>query len=167
MRYTPILGSILLLLACVGYGEQARQVSDAVVGMKARKVINCMGPPEDFDYEADDEDHAIWVYLRPLQERGPSVVLDRQGSSRRPELPPVTIGRSGQIEEDDPNDIRRGRQVEFGDDEEEFGYCQLSFEIDNGVVSGFEAVGRTSQGLNANTSCTLLARHCVQPPRAR
>ena len=159
------LAIALLLLACQSYGSRAEAVREAIVGLRARQVINCMGPPEDLDYE--NQDHAIWVYLRPLV-TGAVLTERRMGSPpsgprRPPQLPPVTIG--------DPRNPGEGRDADdlddFGDDEEDYGYCQLSFELEDGLVSGFEAVGRSSQGLNADAACALLAGHCVAPRRAR
>jgi hypothetical protein len=42
------------------------------------------------------------------------------------------------------------------------GYCLLKFEVREGIVRGFDARGRSHNGLNADSRCALVARYCVE-----
>ena len=159
MRGSLILSFVLIFSACgETYTQRAERVQTGVVGLSGRDIINCMGPPEDLDYESDL--HGLWVYVRPLEEpMGDWASVDARG----PDFP--VPGRLPGTK--DPGlDTHRKREREFllnpTNARIARGYCLLKFEVDNDVVSGFEARGRSPEGMNADSRCALVARYCVE-----
>ena len=64
----PLIFSLVLILSACGqtYSQRAERIRTGIVGLSGRDIINCMGPPEDLDYESDL--HGLWVYVRPLEQ---------------------------------------------------------------------------------------------------
>ncbi|MEE9279872.1 MAG: hypothetical protein V3V67_06825 [Myxococcota bacterium] len=158
-----VIGLILIfgLAACASsYSQRAERIQTGVLGLSGRDIIRCMGPPEDLDYESDL--HGLWVYVRPLErplgfpEEDPAPVSgppDWGGSPRRSSEPNL-------------RDADRKRERAFLENPTTApiaaGYCLLKFEVADDAVRGFEARGRTRDGLNADSRCALAARYCVE-----
>ncbi len=162
LRGPLILGLVLILSACgETYTQRAERIRTGVLGLSGRDIINCMGPPEDLDYES--ELHGLWVYVRPLDL--PMDDLAEIGAGR-PGVEPSILGRPGDRTRDSNLRTHRDREREFllspTTGRIAPGYCLLKFEVDEDVVSGFEARGRSHQGLNADSRCAQVARYCLE-----
>ncbi len=155
MRGPLIFGLVLILSACgETYTQRAERIRTGILGLSGRDIINCMGPPQDLDYESDF--HGLWVYVRPLDlPMDDMAAIDASGPDGGPEF----MGLPGL-------DTHRDRERDFllSPTTERIapGYCVLKFEVDDDVVSGFEARGRSHQGLNADSRCARVARYCVE-----
>jgi hypothetical protein len=154
---------LLLVLAACGesFGQRAERIETGVIGLSGREIIRCMGPPDDSEYESDL--HGLWVYVRPLErptgfesetEPGPAIGPPGRG------LPPGRAGKPSL------RDTDRKREQEFllnpTTARIASGYCLLKFEVREGIVRGFDARGRSHNGLNADSRCALVARYCVE-----
>ena len=162
MRGALILSLVLILGACgETYTQRAERIRTGIVGLSGRDIINCMGPPEELDYESDR--HGLWVYVRPLGQP----MDDLSSLHAGPPAEPPALGLPGDSRRDPtPGDRHRDREREFLLSPTTAriapGYCLLKFEVDDDVVRGFEARGRSYQGLNADSRCALVARYCLE-----
>ena len=153
---------ILVLAVCVESSSQrAARIQTGVIGLSGREIISCMGPPEDSEYE--NELHGLWVYVRRLD---PVPGFRNQpGPGIRPR-PPWDVNNSRRSGRFGPNMFERNHEREFLLNPTTAriapGYCLLQLEIRDGVVHGFDARGRSLDGMNADTRCALLARYCVE-----
>ena len=122
------------LTGCLGYGRYAEQVREGFVGMTARQVANCVGTPHSTEQRDDVEEITYLWELAEGTRPGPGV--------RAPLLPEGTS---------DPAKVRRG----------EVGFCELGFELRDGVVESVRSRGQDARGLSADVDCLLVFRHCV------
>lgn len=159
-----VLGLTLILVLAVcaeSSSERAARIQTGVIGLSGRYIISCMGPPEDSEYESDL--HGLWVYVRRLD---PVAGFRNQPGSGTRSEPPWEIFNRGGSGRFGPSTFDRNREREFLLNPTTTriapGYCLLKLEVHDGVVQGFEARGRTLEGMNADTRCALLARHCVE-----
>ncbi|MFQ5845952.1 MAG: hypothetical protein ACE5JG_13290, partial [Planctomycetota bacterium] len=63
MRRATSLPLALLLLACFGLAEQAREVREGLIGLSARGLRSCLGIPWFLDVA---EEREIWAYRLPI-----------------------------------------------------------------------------------------------------
>ncbi len=163
MRAPVILIFFLILSACgETYTQRSDRVRTGVLGLSGRDIINCMGPPEDLDYESDL--HGLWVYVRRLEPpMGEMESVDVAGARTGS---PVLGRPRGETNDPTLRDTHRNREREFRVNPTTTkiapGYCLLKFEVGDDVVRGFEARGRSHQGLNADSRCALVARYCLE-----
>ncbi len=153
---------VLVLAVCAESSSQrAARIQTGVIGLSGRDIISCMGPPEDSEYES--ELHGLWVYVRRLDRV--AGFRNQPGPGIRSEAPWEIFNRGGSGRFG-PNMFERNHEREFLLNPTTTriapGYCLLKLEIRDDVVHGFEARGRTLEGMNADTRCALLARHCVE-----
>ncbi len=158
----PLILSLVLILSACGqtYTQRAERIRTGIIGLSGRDIINCMGPPEDLDYES--ERHGLWVYVRPLEKPMDDLASLHTGPLERSAgVGPADLRRDPTL-----RDTHRDREREFLLSPTTAriapGYCLLKFEVYDDVVSGFEARGRSYQGLNADSRCALVARYCLE-----
>ena len=159
----PLFLSLIVFLSACGetYTQRAERIRTGIVGLSGRDIINCMGPPEDLDYES--ERHGLWIYVRPLEHPIDDVAsldaADPRGS------PAMGLPRDRRGDRT-LRDRVRGREREFLLSPTTAriapGYCLLKFEVNDDVVRGFEVRGRSYEGLNADSRCAVVARYCVE-----
>ncbi len=157
----PLIFSLVLILSACGqtYSQRAERIRTGIVGLSGRDIINCMGPPEDLDYESDL--HGLWVYVRPLEQPMDEPSLQAGPLEGQPPFMGLPGDRGG-----DPTLRNTQREREFLLNPTTAriapGYCLLKFELNDDVVRGFEARGRSYQGLNADSRCARAARYCLE-----
>ena len=161
------LGLLLACVACASFGQRAEQVRLGLVGMQARALIDCLGPPDDL-FVLDADDHQLWVYKRFLAVSttpNSSVDLRGLGSEGNPMgrfLPAPNSSLSFPAPLASAQDGARVSAAKAGQDTRDpRGRCRLSFEIRAGVVAAFQGTGWDHRGLKAASRCTLQAKHCV------
>ena len=84
------LGLLLACVACVSFGQRAEQVRLGLIGMQARALIDCLGPPDNL-FVLDGDDHQLWVYKRFLSVSDTpqsSIGLSRREGEQLPRMLP-------------------------------------------------------------------------------
>lgn len=163
------LGLLLACLACASFGQRAARVRVGLVGMQARALISCLGPPEELHVLGAD-DHQLWVYKRFLSVSDTpksSVDLTVWGSEGNP------IGRllpAASASQSFPAPIASTREAGVSsskavplENHDPRGQCHLYFEIRSDAVAAVRAAGFDHRGLKAVDRCTLKAKRCVAP----
>ncbi len=135
-------GLLLAALACgtSSYGQRAAYIRQEFLQLNDRQVLNCLGPPSDFDYP--DEQKALWVYAYPLP--NPAWLSERSVGAG--------MGMDRKIREflNDPLDAALPA-----------GFCRLTIELVSGRVTNLRAEARTATGLNNDSECVHTARMCL------
>ena len=133
-----LLGAGLALLAgCLGaYGRRAEAVKSSFVGMSGPEVASCVGAPHETT-EVDGVETASYYWeLEPGKRPGPTL-------QRSPLLPKGTA------------------HAEFVPLSVEVGYCEIEFQLRDGVVQSVSSAGKDSRGLSTAVDCLMMFRHCV------
>lgn len=125
---------MVALTGCLAYSRYADQVREGFVGMTARQVSDCIGPPHATESRLGVEQLTYFWELEEGARPGPGV--------RAPLLPRGTSP---------PHKVRRG----------EVGFCELGFELRDGTVLSVSSRGQDNRGLSADVDCLLMFRHCV------
>ncbi len=128
---------LALLAGCLGaYGRQVEAVNSGFVGMSGREVASCVGAPHETT-EVDGVETASYYWeLEPGKRPG-------QGLHRSPLLPKGTA------------------HAEFVPPSVEVGYCEIVFQLRDGVVQSVSSAGKDGRGLSTAVDCLMMFRHCV------
>ena len=160
MLRTAVLAASLI--ACVTLS--ADDVRSRVVGIAARSVVNCLGPPLSL-IPLGSENHQLWVYNAALpRPRGEQLDPALAGVDRMPRPPSVSLPAGDRLPGlSVPYSAPQGRPTSSGRQRPDTanGVCRLSFEIQNGVVADFTAVGRRHSGVNADSRCSWEVLKCI------
>ena len=147
------------LIACATLS--AEEVGERLVGLDARSVINCMGPPLSL-IPLETASHQLWVYVadlpRPRSERLDPTLT---GVDRVPMPPSIPLPPSISL----PFAAAEGRRTSRGPKTPDArpGTCRFSFEIRDSVVASFTSVGRRHNGVRADDRCSWEVRKCLPP----
>ncbi len=145
------------LLACATLS--AEEVSERLVGLDARSVINCMGPPLSL-IPLENPSHQLWVYMadlpRPRSERLDPALT---GVDRVPMPPSISLPAGISFPYAATGSRRTSRGPKAPDARP--GTCRFSFEIRDGVVASFTSVGRRHNGVKADDRCSWEVRKCL------
>ena len=175
MFRTAVLAASLIACATLS----ADEISERLVGLDSRSIINCMGPPLSL-IPLESASHQLWVYNaalpRPRGGRDP-VYGSRQrgavlrykakrltGVDRMPRPPSISLPAGDRLPGlSVPYAAPQGRPTSSGRQRPDTanGVCRLSFEIQNGVVADFRAVGRNHSGVNADSRCSREVLKCI------
>jgi hypothetical protein len=127
----------MLLVALVGCAPspdpRVEKARESLIGVRARDLQECLGPPAESATEGDTE---TLTFIVIEKERDP---LPRRQPQERPEL-----------------QVPRSRRVnpETGRPQLGTGYCELRFEVTRGRVRAVDVAGRRFDGM-ANRDCIL------------
>ena len=145
----------LLASACAtaSTSQQTELLRQAFLELNGRQVLNCLGPPSDFDYP--DEHRARWVYIHAL----PDLDARPFGSA----VPRTFLSPK----------VRRFLADPLNADLAP-GFCRLTIQMVDGQVTDLAAEGRSSLGMRSTSQCHYRAALCLErpesgrhPPRAR
>jgi hypothetical protein len=145
--------------ACLA--RQAAELRARMVGVPARDLRSCLGPPSEFE---EVEGRAVWVYQTRYAGPGEdvSIVIVRGGGAASALPPRVTSGDVARSTQSDTQQASRSKTLPPGS-------CLLVFELADGRVQRLETAGRTPGGAHAAAECALFVRSCAPPvpPRDR
>ena len=175
MFRTAVLAASLIACATLS----AEEVRSRVVGIDAQRVVNCLGPPLSL-IPLGSENHQLWVYNAALprprggfdptygaRQRGAVLRYKAKrltGVDRMPRPPSISLPAGGCLPGlSVPYAAPQGRPTSSGRQRPDTanGVCRLSFEIQNGVVADFRAVGRNHGGVNADRRCSWEVLKCI------
>ncbi len=109
------------------------------VGMDARYLQYCMGPPLEFELSEEEESVTYrWAWSNPTT--GAEIF----GLEANPRM---MVGSY------------------HAHDEALGGYCEFRFLLRDGQVASFDVTGRTNEKLNADGECLKRIRPCLQEER--
>ena len=163
MLRTAVLAASLTACATLS----ADEISERLVGLDSRSIINCIGPPLSL-IPLESASHQLWVYMadlpRPRSERL-DPALTGGGGDRVPRIPSISLPPSISF----PYAAAEARRTSRGPKETDTrpGTCRSTFEIQDGVVASFTSVGRRHTGVNADNRCSWEVRRCLPPEAAR
>jgi len=126
-----------LLISCAGLGA-TESLKARLIGIDARSLRRCVGVPTEIDVTGEREVLVYHFAVRP----------DRL----RDEIP---VRRSGGVLRVPPPGGRLGRSSSLS------GFCELTFELQDGRVQGVEVRARRPSGLNDDAGCLRRADACA------
>jgi len=144
-RSAALVVALLCFCACADwYAREVEETREGLIGLAGRDLRECLGVPSDFVIDGDVEQQS---YRFEHDD-------EREAALRTGGIGGVVMGGSS------PGD-RSYDTRGFPVDDSDKSYCQLDFELTNGLVTRVSAQGRTREGMNADTSCLLRAQVCL------
>lgn len=146
MSTRRLLPGLLAVLCVSCLTHQAREVEGRVVGMDWHILGECLGEPQEREFDPEQGDREVWRYRMLNFGQTVDVHIDFRGSVGREVTGVSSTGDQGYV----PSR----------------GYCSYEFVIQGETVSAVRAEGRDAGGMNADARCMRKLRPCVpeRPP---
>ncbi|MCE2389865.1 MAG: hypothetical protein J4G09_00105 [Proteobacteria bacterium] len=137
----------MLVFGCASYAQEVERVRSELIGLRGHMLRRCMPVPAASETEGELE-RVVYRWRPVPRDSGRYMEVFEPH-----EFPPSERKRNRELGEFLLEGERPGRQP----------FCQLTFELREGLIQGVQPEGRDAEGLNADALCLMQARACLPP----